>query len=40
MPFAVSGKDRGGKSGIFRRPKDLDKKDDKVVDADFKEKKK
>ena len=30
MPFAVSGKDRKGKSGIFRRPDNWDKKDDKV----------
>ena len=30
MPFVASGKDRGGKSGIFRQPTGYDKKDDKV----------
>ena len=30
MPFAASGVDREGKSGIFRRPKSWDKKDQKI----------
>ena len=30
MPFALSGADRKGKSGIFRRPEHWDKKDDNV----------